>query len=419
LIARFASNFIGLALVRGFAVLGPLIVMPYLVKTVGLENWGKISFALASTGFGGAIVQYGFSISATADIARARSDSAALEREWRTYFASSLFLGVSILLIGSAIIAALGDSQDMRVLLLGGLLFSVASALVPIWIFIGLERTTPIVISSFGTQVGYAALVLLLVDGPDEARWVTLLGSAAATAGLVIALAQLKLQFGLRIAVVERFRPILSKLKSGLPVFLMMFVPLLYNAGGILILGLTHGKTEVALLTVPATLVEAAILAGRILANAALAMVATEERRFRKFARYTMRLGIGIAVVVAALAPVLAHFLTPDHRTEVTIVMTLLSASIPFGFAQLVYGQNYLAISGHASAGSRIVVTSSIAGAILTAAVVPWTGAIGAAAVILASRALLGVRSHLWYRNTGNAAAIVPQPATVGFDSID
>jgi O-antigen/teichoic acid export membrane protein len=113
-------------------------------------------------------------------------------------------------------------------------------------------------------------------------------------------------------------------------------------------------------------------------------------------------MGIGLLgfVALAVISPLVAHWLTPEHAGKVTIVMILLAVSIPFGFAQLVFGQNYLAIHGHAAIASRIVVSSSIIGAILTVLVVPWAGAIGAAGVILVSRMLLGGQSYLAYRRS-------------------
>ena len=75
MLRRVGATFLALLLVRGFAVLGPLIVMPFLVKTIGLEGWGMISFATATASFGGAVVQFGFSVSATAQVARTRGSS--------------------------------------------------------------------------------------------------------------------------------------------------------------------------------------------------------------------------------------------------------------------------------------------------------------------------------------------------------
>jgi PST family polysaccharide transporter len=391
--------------VRGFAVIGPLVVMPYLVKTVGLDGWGKISFAIATASFGGAIVQYGFSISATADVARLRERPEQLEQSWRVHFVSTLLLAAGVLLLGALAIVSFESDAVMRLLLYGALLLSVATSLIPIWLFMGLERMRAVVISSFCTQIGYVLLVLALVRGPAQLRWVTLLGAIAASAGLLVALIQARREFRFQIPLRAPVARMADTLRSGFAVFLMMFVPMLYNAGSIFTLGVTATKSEVALLTIPAMLVETAIVVGRLVTNASLAMVATEESRFARFASYSMGIGLLGFVALAVISPLVAHWLTPEHAGKVTIVMILLAVSIPFGFAQLVFGQNYLAIHGHAAIASRIVVSSSIIGAILTVLVVPWAGAIGAAGVILVSRMLLGGQSYLAYRRSRSTRA--------------
>lgn len=402
MIRRVAPTFLALALVRGFAILGPLIVMPYLVKTVGLEGWGKISFAIAVTSFGGAVVQYGFSVSATARIARVRGDREQLQRYWRAHFGSSLALAVAVGIAGFLAIAAFESGAEMRLLMAGGLIFSLAISLVPIWLFMGLERVRPVIISNLLNQVGYVALVFLLVRGPGELRWVTLLGACAATAGLLVSLVEVRRQFGLRVPLRTRLGEVRATLRDGFPVFLMMFVPLLYNAGAIFVLGVTADKAQVGLFAIAATFVEAAILGGRLLANAALAPVASDGARYRKFAAYSMAIGIAAGLAMAAVSPIVADWLAPEHAAQVSMLMVILALSIPFAFAQLVFGQNYLAINGHAPLVTRIVITCSLIGGVLTLAVVPFAGAVGAAAVMLVSRALLGGASLFAYWRLGS-----------------
>ena len=110
-------------------------------------------------------------------------------------------------------------------------------------------------------------------------------------------------------------------------------------------------------------------------------------------------MGAGLAATVAIIAasqPV-ARWLTPGQPDSVTI-MTLLALSIPFAFAQLIFGQNYLAIQGQSALASKIVIYPSLLGAGLLWIFVPSYGAVGLAAVMLICRILLGTGSMLAYR---------------------
>jgi O-antigen/teichoic acid export membrane protein len=101
-------------------------------------------------------------------------------------------------------------------------------------------------------------------------------------------------------------------------------------------------------------------------------------------------------LIIAASQPV-ARWLTPG-QPDAIVIMTLLALSIPFAFAQLTFGQNYLAIQGQSALASRIVVYPSLLGAASVLLVVPSFGAIGLAAVMLACRICLGGGSLLAYR---------------------
>jgi PST family polysaccharide transporter len=397
MLRRVGTTFLALLLVRGFAVLGPLVVMPFLVKTVGLEGWGMISFATAAAAFGGAVVQFGFSISATAQIARTRKSGTNLVRRWRATFVGSAWLAFLAFAAGLTAIVVFESQRDMRLLLLGALLMAVLTSLVPVWLFMGVERMRGVIVSSLLNRLGYVVLILSIVRGPAQIPWVTLIGAAAALAGLIASLIEVKRDLGLPLAVRAPLDDVREALREGFPVFLMMSLPLLYNAGGVFFLGLTAPKTEVGLFSACFTIVECAVIGGRLLTNAGLAVVASDARRHGRFARVVMAAGVaGTLLIVAASHPV-TRWLTPGQPDSLLII-TLLALSIPFAFAQLTFGQNYLAIQGKSALASKIVVYPSLLGTALLLVLVPPFGAVGLAAVMLACRILLGTGSLLAYR---------------------
>jgi PST family polysaccharide transporter len=397
MLRRVGTTFLALLLVRGFAVLGPLLVMPFLVKTVGLEGWGMISFATAAAAFGGAVVQFGFSVSATAQIARTRGSRTGLVRRWRATFAGSAWLALFALAAGLAAIVVLESQREMRLLLLGALLMAVLTSLVPVWLFMGLERMRGVIVSSLFNRLGYVVLILAIVRGPAQIPWVTLIGAAAALAGLIASLIEVKRDLGLPLGLRASPGEVRDALREGFPVFLMMSLPLLYNAGGVFVLGLTAQKTEVGLFSACFTIVECAVIGGRLLTNAGLAVVASDAGRHGGFAGFVMAAGLAATMLIVAASHPVAHWLTPG-QPDSPLILTLLALSIPFAFAQLTFGQNYLAIQGRSALASKIVVYPSLLGTALLLVLVPPFGAVGLAAVMLACRILLGTGSLLAYR---------------------
>ena len=91
---RLISNFVALLVLRGFNFLIPLITLPYLVRVIGLENFGLVNFSLSLGLYFGAIIQFGFGVTATREIARNRDDSIKLAQIYSTTLTASILLAI-------------------------------------------------------------------------------------------------------------------------------------------------------------------------------------------------------------------------------------------------------------------------------------------------------------------------------------
>ena len=81
----------------------PLISVPYLVRTLGTDNFGLLAFAGSLMGYFQIVVDYGFNLSATREISLRKND-----REWLSNFCSSvLVVKMALVLVCAGILAAL------------------------------------------------------------------------------------------------------------------------------------------------------------------------------------------------------------------------------------------------------------------------------------------------------------------------
>ncbi|MEJ2630544.1 MAG: oligosaccharide flippase family protein [Acidihalobacter sp.] len=81
------KNIVSLFVLQGANYVLPLITVPYLVRVLGPENFGRIAFAQAFIQYFVVLTDYGFNLSATRAVALVRDDPAKL---------SSLFSAVMI-----------------------------------------------------------------------------------------------------------------------------------------------------------------------------------------------------------------------------------------------------------------------------------------------------------------------------------
>src|SRR5574344_134325 len=118
----------------------PLLTMKYLLVTVGVSYFGKISFAQAFIGYFIVVVDYGFNMTATRDIARCADD----RHKVVNLFVNVLYAKLALLFVCTLIMVALVFSferfrADANIyLLFWGVV--VGSCLFPQWFFQGIQK---------------------------------------------------------------------------------------------------------------------------------------------------------------------------------------------------------------------------------------------------------------------------------------
>jgi polysaccharide transporter, PST family len=232
---RIAQNAAALYGVQIGRKLAPLIIIPYLARTLGPAGWGTVAFAQSLGEFIVLIIEFGFNLSATREIARNR------ESKRRCGEIMAGVLGAQIALALAAIVIAMIAShwipllRDNRRLLGAGLFYAVAQGFMPVWFYQGLERMRLAAsLEITGKLLGLAA-ILIFVRSPEDG-WIALLiqGLAPAVstlAGIAMAYKAIPVCLPTRLLVGEAFR-------LGWPMFVFRSGESLYGVGNAFVLGL-------------------------------------------------------------------------------------------------------------------------------------------------------------------------------------
>jgi PST family polysaccharide transporter len=177
-----------LYLVQSAVLLVPLVTLPYLTRTLATANLGLLLFAQAYASLATMIVQFGFDLSASRDVAKAGADRRRLDEiVTGVLSARVLLIGVSAL-VSAVMCAAIPLFREHPVYLLAAWALSVAQGLSPLWYFLGRERMGILTALDLSSKIAAAAAIFVFVHGRSGGILVLLIQALATAAGVGAAL---------------------------------------------------------------------------------------------------------------------------------------------------------------------------------------------------------------------------------------
>ena len=169
---KLFSSVISLFSVQVFGYVIPLVTLPYIARTLGPREWGLIAFAEAYANTLSIVIDYGFGLSASRDVAMLSGDVEAKSKQVAGVFGAQILL----LLISLAITCFLSGTVSMLVphgrLLAFAVVIAMSRSLTPVWYFLGTENLRVVSLLNIVAAAGAAVAIFSLVHSPADAWFV-------------------------------------------------------------------------------------------------------------------------------------------------------------------------------------------------------------------------------------------------------
>lgn len=162
----------------GYAV--TLLEIPVLARALGAEGYGMLLWVQATALLGSMLVDWGFNLSASREIARTKGDGKAISS-----LCGNVFLAKTILLVCVSLpmlMAYLIFKPVPPELAAAGFVYLVAFGMSPFWYFQGMEKMGRAVLVEILTRLAALLGLIIFVKSPDD---VTLALALMATGGLM------------------------------------------------------------------------------------------------------------------------------------------------------------------------------------------------------------------------------------------
>jgi len=236
------GNFISLTTLQGISYILPIIVLPYLIRVIGIDKFGLIAFAQSLVQYFMILTDYGFSLSATRSMAligeHKKKVSAMFSSVMTVKF---IFAALSLVILCLLIylVPRFKESWPVYLLSFGTV---IGSTLFPVWFFQGKEKMSYIAAVNVVSGIAYALCIFIFIHSPEDYLLVPLLGSffsiVSGILGLRIAFKKFKLEF-----IAQKYTDIKRELKTGWDIFVSILSVNAYTASRVFAVGLLTNNT--------------------------------------------------------------------------------------------------------------------------------------------------------------------------------
>ncbi|MBC2326535.1 oligosaccharide flippase family protein [Listeria booriae] len=325
---RLLQNTIFLYLLTFSGYFFSLITVPYQTRILGPEFYGKVGFAVAMMTYFRLIIDFGFILSATADISKHRENKQEVAKIYTAVmYAKGLLTGLSLVVLVGICYAIPMLRQDFLLYILTFASVAV-SAFLPDFLYRGLETMKRITIRTVAIQAFFVGMIFLFLKTPQQYYFVplfTLIGNAVA-----LILAQRHVSRSLKIKFVPLEKGYLKHtIRESSPFFFSRIAATVYQVTNTFFLGLmyTPGNVNVGMYVASDRLVGTAKTAFSPIADSLYPyMVKNRDFRLLKKILWLIMppLIIGCIVLGIYANPFMAWFLGPAFYGAGSILRILL-----------------------------------------------------------------------------------------------
>lgn len=149
----------------------PLLTIPFLLRVLGLETWGRLALLMTFGQLLIIVLEYGFHISATQAAARVQHLPQSMAELFGAVTAAKLLISLTAVPLACAATVLLPHLAQDANLLVWAVIAAILQAHDPLWFFLGTEKPNRIAAFTILARLGAVAVMFMVMRGPDDA-WV-------------------------------------------------------------------------------------------------------------------------------------------------------------------------------------------------------------------------------------------------------
>lgn len=387
------KNFSFLAILQIFNLCLPLITIPYVISVVGAENYGLLAFSLATIMYFNIIVDYGFNLTATREVALNKGDLPKIIEIFSNVITIKTVLVILcffILLILVLFVDVFSLNSKLYLFTFG---IVVGQAFFPIWFFQGMEEMKYITYLNVITKSIFTIAIFIFLKNKDDVFLVPFFNSLGGVFSGIISFIIIKKQFKVsfkfqKTIVVKRY------FRESWNVFVIDFLPNMYNNFSTFLLGFFVSLEFVGFYALALKLIGVLNSFLYVIRNATFPYLNKDRTKLRKVTKVTISVGGGFTICVFVFSGAIVPFIFGETGQNSLRYLYILALSPLLLSIAISYGSNKLLILKKDKIMRDITIVYSLIGFVIALILIPIYGALGAALTVVITRLIMAVLTY-------------------------
>ncbi len=400
---KLSENIFSLLTLKGAEYIVNFITLPYLLRVLGPEVYGKIIFSQVLMNYGVLLVDFGFNMTAPRDIANADKDE--LSKEFSTIYTAKLFLLCGVVLFGTMFWTLLKPNLDLK-LFLCFLPMIVGTVIFPVWFFQGIQQMRFITVFNLVARIVSVVGIFLFVTESQDYYLAAILQSIVPFLAGIISLAVIADKYPCLYRIPKK-RDVFQKLKSSWDIFISSLFINLYTNSNTFILGVMTNDMVVGYYAAANKLIDAVKGLMMPVSNAIFPHVSVLFKEDREKAILFLRkvlsgMGGGMLIISSLIflfAEQIVDFFMGSMYGESVIIFRIISY-LPFIVAlSNIFGIQTMVAFGMQRIFSRILMFSALLNFVLVFPMIYMWQGIGLAITIVIVESFVTITMYMVLRN--------------------
>lgn len=233
---KIAGNIASLSLLQIANYLIPIIVIPFIARSLGVEMIGKVSFAQNIIQYFTIVITFGFDYSATRQIAIHKENHEKVKEIFWSVIVTKIMLLILMFLVFLIISLFYGKIQEDMPLYLCLFMVNIGFTFFPVWFFQGIEEMKSMAIINFLIKLFGTGLSVFFISSPDDYLIFAIMPSISYAVFGLYAFIHVIRKYDLQHSKVSK-NSIIEQTELSFPIFLNSFFTTFYTIANLTILG--------------------------------------------------------------------------------------------------------------------------------------------------------------------------------------